>query len=144
MQNWLNLHTVYTHGNDVIAAYANQRDGDGQTLGGSGTSNADRTQWAQGNQPGQDDLEQAVGDYETRVYFGENSPDYSVVGKSSEDASDVELDLQRGGETDTHQDDATTATAACRSARRSASCSTPSSSAARTSCSRAGSTRTPR
>ena len=26
VQNWLNLHTVYTHGNDVIAAYANQRD----------------------------------------------------------------------------------------------------------------------
>jgi uncharacterized membrane protein (UPF0182 family) len=101
VQNWLNLHTVYTHGNDLIAAYANQRDGDGQTLGGSGTSNADRTPWAQGFQPGEDDLEQAVGEYETRVYFGENSPDYSVVGKSSANASDVELDLQRGGETDT-------------------------------------------
>ena len=101
VQNWLNLHTVYTHGNDLIAAYANQRDSEDQALGGSGTSNADKTQWAQGFQAGEDDLEQAVGEYETRVYFGENSPDYSVVGKSSADASDVELDLQRGGETDT-------------------------------------------
>ena len=48
VQNWLNLHTAYTHGNDVIAAYANQRDGADQTLGGSGTSNADRTPWARG------------------------------------------------------------------------------------------------
>ncbi len=101
VQNWLNLHTVYTHGNDLIAAYANQRNGEDEALGGSGTSNADKTQWAQGFQAGEDDLEQAVGEYETRVYFGENSPDYSVVGKSSENASDVELDLQRGGETDT-------------------------------------------
>ena len=101
VQNWLNLHTVYTHGNDVIAAYANQRNSQDQALGGSGTSNADKTQWAQGFQSGQDDLEQATGEYETRVYFGENSPDYSVVGKTSESAPDVELDLQRGGATDT-------------------------------------------
>ena len=48
VQNWLNLHTVYTHGNDLIAAYANQRNGEDQALGGSGTSNADKTQWAAG------------------------------------------------------------------------------------------------
>ena len=29
--------------------------------------------------------------YEDRVYFGEQSPDYSIVGKSSEGAEDVEL-----------------------------------------------------
>ena len=27
-RNWSNLHTVYTHGNGVIAAYANQRPED--------------------------------------------------------------------------------------------------------------------
>jgi uncharacterized membrane protein (UPF0182 family) len=101
VQNWLNLHTSYTHGNDVIAAYANQRDGANEAFGGSGTSNADKTQWAQGFQPGQDDLEKAIGDYENRVYFGEHSPSYSVVGKSSADAPDREIDLQRGGDTDT-------------------------------------------
>lgn len=95
VRNWLNLHTVYTHGNDVIAAYANQRDTDNAPLAVSGTSNFDRTQWAQGNQLGQDDLEQAVGPYEDRVYFGENSPNYSVVGKANADSPSVELDLQR-------------------------------------------------
>ena len=94
VQNWLNLHTVYTHGNDVVAAYANQRDGDNKPASTSAGSSNDSTQWAEGTQPGQDDLAKAVGDYETRVYFGERSPDYSVVGKASKDSSDVELDLQ--------------------------------------------------
>jgi uncharacterized membrane protein (UPF0182 family) len=95
VQNWLNLHTVYTHGNDVIAAYANQRNGENVTVPTSaGSSASDNTQWAEGNQPGQDDLEKAVGEYQTQVYFGENSPDYSVVGKAQEAAPDVELDLQ--------------------------------------------------
>jgi uncharacterized protein len=101
VQNWLNLHTVYTHGNDVIAAYANQRDDRDQALGGSGTSDADKTQWAQGNQAGQDDLEQAVGDYQTQVYFGEKSPDYSVVGQPDATDTNVELDLGREGSTST-------------------------------------------
>jgi uncharacterized protein len=90
VQNWLNLHTVYTHGNDVIAAFANQRDpANGEQVLGD----TDQTQWAQGNQAGQDALATATGDYETRVYFGENSPDYSVVGKKSADSSSVELNL---------------------------------------------------
>ena len=72
VQNWLNLHTVYTHGNGLIAAYANQRNGADQALGGSGTSNADKTQWAEGFQAGQDDLEQAVGEYrDPRLLRGE-------------------------------------------------------------------------
>ena len=29
-KNWANLHTVYTHGYGVIAAYGNQRDADNQ------------------------------------------------------------------------------------------------------------------
>lgn len=100
VQNWLNLHTVYTHGNDLIAAYANQRNSSNADLGGSGTSNTDKTQWAQGFQPGEDDLEQAVGEYENRVYFGERSPNYSVVGKSTAESANVEIDLQRGEDTD--------------------------------------------
>ena len=86
-QNWTNLHTVYTHGNGVIAAYANQRgedDVDEQT----------DLQWAEGQGAGEDALE-GLGEegYEDRVYFGELSPDYSVVGKPSADSTSVELDL---------------------------------------------------
>jgi uncharacterized protein len=95
VQNWLNLHTVYTHGNDLIAAFANQRTATNTPLATSGGSNTDKTQWAEGNQPGQDALSEAVGDYEDRVYFGEHSPDYSVVGKASPDSASVELNLSK-------------------------------------------------
>ncbi|WP_182523923.1 UPF0182 family protein [Nocardioides dongkuii] len=90
-KNWSNLHTVYTHGNGIIAAYANQRGGD------NGTPATD-IQWAEGNQTNpdgsaQDDLTRAVDGYESRIYFGEQSPEYSVVGKADEDDSSVELGL---------------------------------------------------
>jgi uncharacterized protein len=94
-RSWSNLHTVYTHGNDVIAAFANQRDKDDQTVDASGTDNTDKTQWAEGSQASQDLLTAATGGYEDKVYFGENSPDYSVVGKASASSPDVELDLPR-------------------------------------------------
>ena len=95
-QNWSNLHTVYTHGNGVIAAYANQRGADDNSPGTD-------IQWAEGNQVNadgsrQDDLSELTGGYESRIYFGEDSPDYSVVGKSSDDAASVELSLASGTE----------------------------------------------
>ena len=102
VKNWLNLHTVYTHGNDVIAAFANQRTASNQELV---LGDTDKTQWAEGNQIGQDSLAEAVGDYEDRVYFGEHSPDYSVVGKASPDATNVELNLGRAASTDESDDD---------------------------------------
>jgi uncharacterized membrane protein (UPF0182 family) len=91
-QNWLNLHTVYTHGNGIIAAYANQRDSANEDVSASGDD--DRTQWAEGNAANQTDLADAVGGFEERVYFGERSPDYSVVGRGEGEEA-VELDLQR-------------------------------------------------
>lgn len=91
-QNWLNLHTVYTHGNGIIAAYANQRDRDNEDVAASGDD--DRTQWAEGNAANQTDLADSIGGFEDRVYFGERSPDYSVVGRG-EDEPAVELNLQR-------------------------------------------------
>ena len=93
-QNWLNLHTVYTHGNGMIAAYANQRDRENRTPDIATSGDDDRTQWAEGNAANQTDLADAIGGFEERVYFGERSPDYSVVGKGVDDPS-VELDLQR-------------------------------------------------
>jgi uncharacterized membrane protein (UPF0182 family) len=89
-QNWSNLHTVYTHGYGIIAAFGNQRppDDSRQTA---------QVQWAQGQDPGQDSLEQATGPFEPRIYFGENSPDYSIVGRTA--AGDTELDLTTTGTT---------------------------------------------
>jgi uncharacterized membrane protein (UPF0182 family) len=89
-RNWSNLHTVYTHGSGVIAAYANQRTTDDRLP--VGTSD-DQTQWAQGQRAGEDALSKATGGFEPRVYFGEQSPDYSIVGKPSASAPSVELDL---------------------------------------------------
>jgi len=96
-KNWSNLHTVYTHGNGVIAAYANQR---GQDDGSERTD----LQWAEGQQAGEDALDSLYPDgYEDRVYFGELSPSYSVVGKPSEDAPSVELDLGNAASDDEGQ-----------------------------------------
>jgi uncharacterized membrane protein (UPF0182 family) len=90
-RNWSNLHTVYTHGSGVIAAYANQRSGADLV---PSVSDDDKTQWAEGQGPGEDALTTATGGYKQQVYFGELSPDYSVVGKSSSKAKSVELDLR--------------------------------------------------
>jgi uncharacterized membrane protein (UPF0182 family) len=80
-QNWTNLHTVYTHSDGVIAAYANQRDR-------ADTTESRDVQWAQAN--GVDDL--SGGEFEDRIYYGEDSPNYSVVGRPK-GATPVELDL---------------------------------------------------
>ena len=82
-QNWSNLHTVYTHGEGVVAAYANDVSGD---------ENNGRIVWAEGIQDSENVLSET--EFEDRIYFGEQSPDYSVVGKSSEGAEDVELSLE--------------------------------------------------
>ncbi|WP_110182654.1 UPF0182 family protein [Nocardioides solisilvae] len=93
-RNWNNLHTVYTHGTGMIAAYANQRPGDNRNQAGG-------IQWAEGQEDNQSALtELEEGGYEQRVYFGETSPSYSIVGNA--DGRDVELDLPRGEE-DTSQ-----------------------------------------
>ena len=93
-RNWSNLHTVYTHGNGMIAAYADMRSGDGEPRTGE-------LEWAEGQQADQDALAELGPDgYESRVYFGELSPTYSVVGKNSEDAPDVELDLGNAASVD--------------------------------------------
>jgi len=87
-RNWSNLHTVYTHGNGIIAAFANQRPADDSAEG-------TEIQWAEGQQADQNALSEATGGYENRIYYGEQSPDYSIVGKLP-GAPDVELNL--GGE----------------------------------------------
>lgn len=98
-RNWSNLHTVYTHGNGVIAAFANQRPAD------DASERAD-IQWAEGQQADQSTLSDLdPNGYESRVYFGEQSPSYSIVGRAKGE-SNIELDL--GNEADNDQDQRTT------------------------------------
>ncbi len=95
-RNWSNLRTAFTHGNGVIAAYANQRDKFNiATVVPDGSSSADNgaIEWAQGINPGETDLSNATGGFETRIYYGEKSPEYSVVGKAKPSDEDVELNL---------------------------------------------------
>ena len=85
-RTWTNLHTVYTHSNGVVAAYANQR-------GRDDTTEHPDMQWAEGL--GDDDLTGASKNFQDQIYFGEDSPDYSIVGRPK-GAKSVELDLGDG------------------------------------------------
>ena len=74
-RTWVNDHTVYTHGFGVVAAYGNTAKDDGEP------------QFFQEGIPSVGEL----GDYEPRVYFGQNSPPYSIVG-APEGTDSWELD----------------------------------------------------
>ena len=74
-RNWINDHLVYTHGFGFVAAYGNERDADG------------KPSFTVGNLPPTG----ALGKFEPRVYFGENVPDYSIIGGVKTDAP-VEFD----------------------------------------------------
>lgn len=80
-RNWINDHTVFTHGYGFYAAYGNQRttEGDPVFFEGGGRS--------------------TLGTYEPRIYFGELSPTYSVVG-AEKGAAPREFDYPGGSEGD--------------------------------------------
>jgi uncharacterized protein len=78
-QSWYNNTIVYTHGYGVVAAFGNQRTVDGQPV------------FMQSGIPTKGNL----GEYEPRVYFGENSPAYSIVGAPA-GAEPLELDFPAG------------------------------------------------
>jgi len=91
-RNWANQHTVYTHGYGIVAAYGNQRDKNDQAV----TTNDGKPVWAEKNLPPTGDLTNMFPHgYEPRIYFGERSPQYSIVGKAPGGRS-VELDLPEG------------------------------------------------
>jgi uncharacterized membrane protein (UPF0182 family) len=90
-RNWANLHTVYTHGFGVIAAYGNQRNSQGVAVENDG-----EPEWAEQDIPPRGDLTQLTEDgYQPRIYFGEQSPQYSIVG-GPEGARAVEFDIPEG------------------------------------------------
>jgi hypothetical protein len=94
-KNWSNLHTVYTHGYGVIATYGNQRDINERPIAGQedeSSATAQDAQWAEYDLPPRGALTDESSDgYEGRIYFGEQSPDYSIVGKTDSGPS-VEFD----------------------------------------------------
>lgn len=77
-RNWNNDHTVYTHGFGVVAANGNE-------------SNGGSPVWSSKEIPPTGEL----GTYEPRIYFGEQSPEYSIVG-APEGGAPVELDTPEG------------------------------------------------
>ncbi len=63
-RSWVNDHTVFTHGFGVAAAYGNTM-----------TTKGDPAFWEAGIPSAGE-----MGEYESRVYFGQHSPSYSIVG----------------------------------------------------------------
>jgi uncharacterized membrane protein (UPF0182 family) len=80
-QNWYNNAIVYTHGYGIVAAYGNQRSASGQPV------------FLESEIPSKGKL----GTYQPRIYFGENSPAYSIVG-APKGAAPLELDYPAGSE----------------------------------------------
>lgn len=80
-QSWYNSTIVYTHGFGFVAAYGNKRDSDGKPL------------FLQSGIPPQG----LLGDFEPRIYFGLNSPSYSIVGAPA-GAQPLEFDFPAGDE----------------------------------------------
>jgi uncharacterized membrane protein (UPF0182 family) len=79
-QTWYNNTVVYTHGYGLVAAYGNQRSTDGQPV------------FLESGIPSVGSL----GEFEPRVYFGEESPEYSIVG-AAKGSTPIELDYPSSG-----------------------------------------------
>ncbi len=82
--SWQNTTLVYTHGYGLVAAKGNARTADGNP------------EFLERGIPAAGFLSDRE-DFEPRVYFGEASPEYSIVGAPAGTA-DVELDYPSGGE----------------------------------------------
>ena len=80
--SWYNTTLVYTHGYGMVAAKGNDRTSDGNPV------------FLERGIPTAGSLTDET-DYEPRVYFGESSPTYSIVG-GPEGGPDIELDYPRG------------------------------------------------
>ena len=76
IDGWYNQSVVYTHGYGVVAAYGSQVQADG------------KPEFMQSGIPSTGKISDS---YQPRIYFGENSPQYSIVGGAEGDAP-LELD----------------------------------------------------
>ncbi|MCT1590063.1 UPF0182 family membrane protein, partial [Kocuria palustris] len=87
---WYNQHVVYTHGYGLIAAFGDRVEADGSPS------------FIQGGIMAGGEISE---DYEPRIYFGEQSPEYSIVGGAEEDP---DLELDRPSTSDDEEDDVRT------------------------------------
>ncbi len=84
---WYNRTLVYTHGYGLVAAYGNQRSSSGEPVFlESGIPTSGR-----------------LGEFQPRVYFGMNSPEYSIVG--GERDRPIELDFPADDESQAPQEE---------------------------------------
>ncbi|WEV68079.1 UPF0182 family protein [Bifidobacterium sp. ESL0769] len=81
-RNWVNDHTVFTHGYGVVAAYGNKVTSDGNP------------EFFESGIPTQGKLTKTQ-HYQPRIYFSPNSPEYSIVG-SPKGTSPWEFDYPKG------------------------------------------------
>nr|MDT0666131.1 UPF0182 family protein [Micromonospora sp. DSM 115978] len=88
-RNWINEHLTYTHGKGFVASPANAVDSQGRPI------------FAEGNLP----PDGALDIDESRIYFGEKSPDSSIVGTRQQESDgpagddpDIQASTTSGGE----------------------------------------------
>ncbi|MFT4307261.1 MAG: UPF0182 family protein, partial [Microbacterium sp.] len=79
--SWQNSTLVYTHGYGMVVAEGNERTSDGDPV------------FIESGIPASGFLSSS--DFEPRIYFGEDSPTYSIVG-APEDTAPIELDYPSG------------------------------------------------
>jgi uncharacterized membrane protein (UPF0182 family) len=88
-KNWNNEHTVYTHGYGMVAAYGNQRDAQDNPV----TDNKGDPVFAEEDLPPTGELSKLTKNgYRPQIYYGEQSPNYSIVGRTA-GSKDIELDI---------------------------------------------------
>ncbi|WP_433677046.1 UPF0182 family membrane protein [Microbacterium gorillae] len=85
--NWQNQALIYTHGYGMVAAAGNQRTDDGSP------------KFLEQGIPATGFLTEQNPDFQPRIYFGEYSPLYSIVG-APKDAAPVEIDYPRASDGD--------------------------------------------
>jgi uncharacterized membrane protein (UPF0182 family) len=88
-QNWLNRHTVYTHGYGLVAAPANEVVCGGLPYFVSGFLGKDR-------QAGCSSATEEIKVDQPRIYYGEQSTEYAIVGQTDK-SKNVEFDRPQEG-----------------------------------------------
>ncbi|HZN20872.1 MAG TPA: UPF0182 family protein [Micromonosporaceae bacterium] len=93
-RNWLNRHTVFTHGYGLVAAPANRTPCGGQPFFTSGFLGTQKEAEPAGNEQCSSPTEQ-IATSQPRIYYGERMGDYAVIGKAT-GGGDVEYDRPTG------------------------------------------------
>ncbi|GAA4683084.1 UPF0182 family protein [Gordonia humi] len=96
-QNWINKHTVYTHGNGFIAAPANTVDAPPTDAASSDSGGLPKFYVSDLNTIGKPDYKDApIQVKQPRIYFGELianvDPDYAIVGSENGDKKEYDSD----------------------------------------------------